>query len=163
MTKTEQNRVVAWRLKLLRQASDLPRSVAQTCRRFGLSRKTLYKWNARYKSHGEAGLCDQPRVPHHFPRATPRAVVSKVLYLPERYRFGPSRIASYVQRFHHLVVARSTVHRILIHHGMNRLPANQKRRPTGRPWQRYEKAQPGHRLQMDVKLLERIAGTRKRL
>jgi hypothetical protein len=32
MNKNEQNRVVAWRLKLLRQASDMPRSVAQTCR-----------------------------------------------------------------------------------------------------------------------------------
>jgi len=30
-------------------------------------------------------------------------------------------------------------------------------------WQRYEKPQPGHRLQMDVKFLERIPGTRKRL
>jgi len=28
---------------------------------------------------------------------------------------------------------------------------------------RYEKPQPGHRLQMDVKFLERIPGTRKRL
>jgi transposase len=139
MTRTEQNRVVALRLKLLRRASDLPRSIAQTCRRFGLSRKTFYKWRARYKTHGEAGLCDQPRVPHHFPRATPRAVVSKVLYLRERYRFGPSRIASHIQRFHHLAVARSTVHRILIHHGTNRLPANQNRRAAGRHWQRYEK------------------------
>src|SRR5436190_15634417 len=65
MNKNEQNRVVAWRLKLLRQASDMPRSVAQTCRHFGLSRKTFYKWRARYKSHGEAGLCDRPRVPQH--------------------------------------------------------------------------------------------------
>jgi hypothetical protein len=30
-------------------------------------------------------------------------------------------------------------------------------------WQRSEKPQPGHRLQMDVKFLERIAGTGKRL
>lgn len=30
-------------------------------------------------------------------------------------------------------------------------------------WKRYEKQQPGHRLQMDVKFLERIPGTRKRL
>jgi len=36
MTKTEQNRVLAWRLKLLREASVTPRSVAQTCRHFGL-------------------------------------------------------------------------------------------------------------------------------
>jgi transposase InsO family protein len=32
-----------------------------------------------------------------------------------------------------------------------------------RPWHRYEKPQPGHRLQIDVKFLERIAGSRKRL
>jgi transposase-like protein len=92
MTKNEQNRVVAWRLKIIRQASELPRGVAQTCRHFGLSRKTFYKWRARYKSHGDADLCDQPRAPLHFPRATPRNVVSKILYLRERYRFGPTRI-----------------------------------------------------------------------
>jgi len=163
MNKNEQNRLVAWRLKVLRQAGDLPRGVARTCRYFGLSRKTFYKWRARYKSHGEAGLCDRPRVPHHSPRTTPRAVVSKVLYLRERYHFGPSRIASYLQRFHHLEVARSTVHRILIRYGVNRLPANQKRRSLDRPWQRYEKPQPGHRLQVDVKFLERIAGSKRRL
>jgi transposase InsO family protein len=163
MTKTEQNRVLAWRLKLLREASAMPRNVAQACRHFGLSRQTFYKWKARYKSQGEAGLCDRPRVPLHSPRATPREVISKIVYLRQRYHFGPGRIADYLRRFHHLTVARSSVHRILIRHGMNRLPANQKRKPTGRAWQRYEKPQPGHRLQLDVKFLERIAGTRKRL
>jgi hypothetical protein len=80
-----------------------------------------------------------------------------------QYHFGPGRIADHLRRFHHITVARSSVHRILIRHAINRLPANQKRRPTGRAWQRYEKPQPGHRLQLDVKFLERIAGTRKRL
>jgi hypothetical protein len=47
MNKNEQNRVVAWRLKLLRQADEMPRGVAQTCRHFGLFRKTFYKWKAR--------------------------------------------------------------------------------------------------------------------
>lgn len=163
MTKSEQHRMVAWRLKLLRQADEMPRSVSQTCRHFGLSRQTFYKWKARYKSRGEAGLCDRPRTPHHSPRATSRTIVSKVLYLRERYHFGPGRIASYLQRFHQVTIAGSTVHRILVDHGMRRLPANQKPRPTSRPWHRYEKPQPGHRLQLDVKFLERIAGTRKRL
>jgi ACT domain-containing protein len=45
MNKNERNRVVAWCLKLLRQASDMPRSVAQTCRHFGLSRKAFYKFS----------------------------------------------------------------------------------------------------------------------
>jgi hypothetical protein len=40
MKKTEQNRVLAWRLKVLREASAAPRNVAQPCRHFGLSRKS---------------------------------------------------------------------------------------------------------------------------
>ena len=32
MTKNEQNRVVAWRLKILRQANDLPRGVERGSR-----------------------------------------------------------------------------------------------------------------------------------
>ena len=61
-----------------------------------------------------------------------------------------------------MTVARSTVHRILTRRGMQRLPANQKHRAHGKRWQRYEKPQPGHRLQVDVKFLERIPGTRRR-
>ena len=163
MTKNEQNRVLAWRLKLLHKASAMPRNVAQACRHFGLSRQTFYKWKARYKSHGDAGLCDRPRIPLRSPRATSREVISKIIYLRQRYHFGPGRIAAYLRRFHQVAIATSTVHRILIRHGMNRLPANQKRRPIGRAWKRYEKPQPGHRLQLDVKFLERIAGTAKRL
>lgn len=46
MTKIEQNRVPAWRLTVLREASAAPRAVAPTCRHFGLSRKSSYKWKA---------------------------------------------------------------------------------------------------------------------
>jgi len=98
MTKTEQNRVVAWRLKVLHEANAAPRNVSQTCRHFGLSRKAFYKWRARYEAQGEAGLCDRPRPPHRSPRATPREVVSKILYLRQRYHFGPGRIADYCRR-----------------------------------------------------------------
>lgn len=43
--------------------------------------------------------------------------------------------------------------------GVAKLPANQKHQPHGKRWQRYEKPQPGHRLQVDMKFLERISGT----
>jgi len=55
------------------------------------------------------------------------------------------------------------VQNILRKHGLGRLPANQKHQPHGKRWKRYEKPQPGHRLQMDVKFLERIPGSQKRL
>jgi transposase len=163
MTKAEQARLLAWRLRILQHAGDEGRQVAQTCRHFGISRKTFYKWKKRFASDGPTGLCDRPRRPHRSPTAFSRDIVSKVLYLRQNYHFGPGRIADYLRRFHSVVVAISSVHRILLRHGMNRLPANQKHRAHHQRWQRYEKPRPGHRLQMDVKFLERIPGTRKRL
>jgi transposase InsO family protein len=163
MTKAEQTRLSSLRLKVMQRATAGARSVARTCRHFGISRKTFYKWKRRYAEHGAAGLCDRPRTPHRSPRATPKEVVSKILYLRQHYHFGPGKIADYLERFHQLSIARSSAHRILGAHGMNRLPANQKHRPHKKRWQRYEKPQPGHRLQVDVKFLERIPGTKKRL
>lgn len=163
MTKAEQVRLVSWRLKVLQQAGDGKRRVSQTCRYFGISRKTFYKWKKRYGALGAAGVGDRSRRPHRSPRATAPDVVSKILYLRQHYHFGPRRIAAYLKRFHRQVIAASSVHRILQRHGLNRLPANQKHRPHGKRWQRYEKPQPGHRLQVDVKFLERIPGTRTRL
>ena len=163
MTKTEQTRLKTWRLKVLQHAGERSGNVARTCRHFGISRQAFYKWKRRYEVHGEVGLYDRARTPHRSPRSTPCEVVSKMLYLRQHYHFGPSRIADYLRRFHGLSVATSSVHRILGRHGMSRLPANQKHRPHAKRWKRYEKAQPGLRLQVDVKFLERIPGTGKRL
>jgi transposase InsO family protein/transposase-like protein len=163
MTKTEQKRLWTWRFKVLQRAGATSRNVACTCRHFGISRQAFYKWKRRFDEFGAAGLYDRPRAPHRSPRATAREVVSKILYLRQHYHFGPGKIADYLKRFHAVAVARSTVHRILQRHGMQRLPANQKHQPHRKRWQRYEKPQPGHRLQLDVKFLERIPGTRKRL
>ena len=163
MTNAERTRLMTWRHKIMQRAAAAPRNVAQTCRHFGISRKTFYKWKQRFEALGAAGLCDRARTPHASPRATKAEVVSKIVYLREQYHFGAGRIADYLKRFHQVHVARSTVHRILVRHGMNRLPANQKYRPHPQRWQRYEKPQPGHRLQVDVKFLERIPGTRRRL
>jgi transposase InsO family protein len=162
MTKSEQMRLSSWRLKIL-LAGTGARNVARTCRHFGISRKTFYKWKQRSDEHGAAGLGDRARAPHRSPRATPPDVVSKILYLRQHYHFGPGKIADYLKRFHGVSVAGSSVHRILGRHAMNRLPANQKYRAHKQRWARYEKAQPGHRLQMDVKFLERIPDTKKRL
>jgi transposase InsO family protein len=163
MTKAEQARLVSWRSKILQHARDVTGNVAQTCRHFGLSRQAYYKWKKRFDEHGDAGLGDRSRKPLRSPRATRPEVVSKILYLRQNYHFGPGKISDYLERFHRLSVATSSVHQILRRHGLNRLPANQKHQPHARRWHRYEKAQPGHRLQMDVKFLERIPGTKTRL
>jgi transposase-like protein len=55
MTKGEQARLMAWRLRVLHQAAD-QQNVARVCRRFGISRKSFYKWKRRHTEHGDAGL-----------------------------------------------------------------------------------------------------------
>ena len=94
MEKAEQRRLVNWRVKILRHADKI-QNVSRTCRYFGISRKTFYKWFARYQALGETGLCVRPRKPNSCPHATPREAVSKILYLRQNYHFGPARIASY--------------------------------------------------------------------
>jgi transposase InsO family protein len=163
MTKSEQARLVAWRARLLAAARDETRTVARTCRHFGISRQAFYKWKKRFEADGDSGLCDRSRAPHRSPRATGKEVVSKVLYLRQTYHFGPGKIADYLKRCHQTAIARSTVRRLLIRHGLNRLPGSQKHQPFKKRWQRYEKPQPGHRVQIDVKFLERLPSTGKRL
>ena len=76
MTKAEQSRLTAWRLRVLQQAAD-DGNVVRVCQRFGISRKSFYKWKRRRAEHGVIGLCDRARTPHCSPRATAREVVSK--------------------------------------------------------------------------------------
>jgi hypothetical protein len=79
VNKTEQIRLVNWRLKVLRHASEVTKNVALTCRHFGISRKSFCKWQARYAADGEAGLSDRTRAPRRSPLATSKDVVRKVL------------------------------------------------------------------------------------
>ena len=163
MEKALQQRQVRRRISIIKHASQTTQNVAKTCRYYGISRKTFYKWVRRYEEHGESGLCDQSKRPIRFPRETSKEVVSKVLYLRQTYHFGAGRISSYLKRYHEITLSSSTVHSILLRHGVNRLPANQRRYDRNKHhWKRYEKQQPGLRVQVDVKFLERIAGSNKR-
>jgi transposase len=60
MTRAEQARIVAWRLRILHWAGGEPRQVARTCRYFGISRTAFYRWQKRFDELGEAGLADRP-------------------------------------------------------------------------------------------------------
>ena len=42
-------------------------SMTELCARYGVSRKTGYKWLARFDEEGRRGLQDRSRAPHHCP------------------------------------------------------------------------------------------------
>ena len=67
-----------------------------------------------------------------------------------------------LKRYHDIQVSTCGVWRILRRLGLNRLPSWQRYKRHKERLQRYEKPQPGHSVQVDVKFIAPIAGTRKR-
>ena len=116
---------------------------AHVAAQMGLSRATVAKWWKRWVEEGEAGLRDRSSRPHRSPRRTDPAVEARVCRMRRQKRWGPARIAARVG------VPASTVHRILVRNGLNRL--SWLDRPTGRVIRRYERPEPGDLVHLDVK------------
>lgn len=68
----------------------------------------------------------------------------------------------YLKRYHDVDISASGVWRILKKLHMSRLPTSQRYQRHAKRWKRYEKPLPGHRVQVDVKFIEPIAGLKKR-
>jgi putative transposase len=60
-------------------------SMTELCDQFGISRKTAYKWVARYAAEGRAGLTDRSRRPHTSPRATDPYLVERLCAARRRH------------------------------------------------------------------------------
>jgi transposase InsO family protein len=121
--------------------------IAHVAAAMGISRQCASKWWHRWLEFGEAGLRDRSCAPIRRARISAK-VESRIVYLRRARKWGPDRIAGYIDQ------PRSTVHRVLVRHGMNRL--DRLDRQTGRVIRRYEHPHPGALVHVDVKKLGRI-------
>ena len=112
---------------------------------FGVSERTVYKWLARYRAEGTAGLQDRASVAHRRPHALRPAWLALIRLL----RHG-KLVAQEVAA--QLPLARSTVSAALTRMGLARLRYLNPPPPV----QRYEWDRPGDLVHMDVKKLGRI-------
>lgn len=119
---------------LLCQRIAVGRPVAHVAAEMGISRTCAYRWWARYQQHGQAGLVDRPSIAHTYPNRVPAAVEAEIARLRRARKLGPARIAPLVG------LPASTVHRVLVRLGLNRLAWID--RPTGQLIRRYERADP---------------------
>jgi transposase InsO family protein len=119
----------------------------ELCRRFGISRKTGYKWIDRFRSGGAAALTDQPRRPHRSPLQTPSALSEAVIGLRlVNPAWGGRKLKRRLEDMGHLdVPAASTCTEIL-----RRADLLAKEVPHG-PMQRFERSSPNELWQMDHK------------
>jgi transposase InsO family protein len=135
------------RLLLVQRITELGWPPAQAAEALGVSRATAYKWLARYRAEGHAGLADRSSRPHRCPHALPVTQVRRVLAARRRHRQGPHRLAW------RLGMARSTIYGVLRRHGMSRLAHTDR---TSGVVVRYQREHPGELVHIDVKKLGRI-------
>jgi transposase len=162
VTEQELARGAARRLAIIRHAQEMTGNVSATCRYFGITRQAFYSWLRRDEELGVEGLRDRSRRPLTSPNATRGEVVGKIIYLRQHYHFGPHKISMYLKRYHDVAVSPSGVWRTLKRLEMSRLPASQRYKRHVDRWKRYEKRLPGHRVQIDVKFISPLKGTRKK-
>jgi transposase InsO family protein len=139
------------RAEMVRRIIALHQPVAQVAEGFGISARCAYKWLARFRAEGIAGLQDRSSRPQCSPRTTHPLRVARVLALRQRKLPG-FQIARAAK------LAKATVSRLLHRH---RQRLTQLSPPP--PIQRYERAHPGELLHFDIKKLARIERTGHRV
>ena len=83
------------RLQWFRYYQSHGRNASLTCRHFGISRQTFYRWKRRYDREGARGLEDRPRHPKRVRQHTwSWEVEQEVLRLRQKYpRWGKDKLA----------------------------------------------------------------------
>ena len=151
---TQSERDIRRKIAVLDHA-EVTGNVSKTCRYFGVSRDSFYRWKRQYQEQGREALvnnkpgCRSGEYPHRY---SPE-IEKRILELRRGLELGQLRITWYLARYHGIRVSPSGVYGALLRNGMNRLPDRRRARTVG-SWKRYEKEVPGHHVQMDVKFVD---------
>jgi transposase InsO family protein len=137
------------RLEFTSLASVEGSNRALLCRRFGISRKTGYKWLARHASSGAAGLREQSRRPRSSPRRTAEPIESLLTATRRAHpAWGARKLRAFLERQGQAdLPSASTITEILRRHGL----LDEAASAAHRPYQRFEHPAPNDLWQMDFK------------
>jgi transposase InsO family protein len=122
-------------------------SVAAAAEAAGVTERTVYRWLARFRADGQAGLVDRRPVPRRVPARTPGDRVRAICEL-RRLRLTGAEIAE------RMSMPLSTVSAVLRREGLGK----RSRLEPPEPVNRYERDRPGELVHVDVKKLGRIQG-----
>jgi len=84
-------------------ATQSPLTLSELCRRYGVSRKTAYKWLARYRAGGSEALADRSRRPLSSPGRVCGLVADQVVALRQADLLDKDRVYGPVRRFERAV------------------------------------------------------------
>jgi transposase InsO family protein len=139
---------VILRAEFVRLAQNEDANISRLCERFQISRKTGYKWLARFRSQGDSGLSDQRRRPTSSPRRTRSDMESEVLRLRDQHpAWGGRKLhARLIALKRKNIPSPSTITAILHRH--DRIGPDTV---TPRPYIRFQRDRPNELWQMDFK------------
>jgi transposase InsO family protein len=118
------------RMRFVLEALNSADSMSVLCRRFGISRRTGYKWQSRYESSGPAGLEDRCRAPHTHPNQADIELQERIVALRLAHpTWGPRKLLAVLERENPAEAwpAASTIGGILKRRGLSVL---RRRRPA---------------------------------
>lgn len=135
------------RFNLIHEREWTGNAISIICKRYGVSRKTYYKWKNRYLQKGIEGLSDLSRRPHtiKYNKVTSE-IQETILDLRLTKRFGCNRIKFRLRRIIGLSLSTRTIYKILKRHGLNILRC-QARTKT---YKRFAMKHPNDMVQMDI-------------
>ena len=85
--------VMSQRLRLVEQLLLPNANKTEVCESFNVSRKTAYKWLARYKAGGPEALVDMSKEPHNQPGKIDEALEQQIVDLHEENPYwGPRKL-----------------------------------------------------------------------
>jgi transposase InsO family protein len=134
------------RVRFVVAASREEKSFSALCQEFGISRPAGYQWWKRYQQLGIAGICEHSRRPHHSPQQTEPGLEQRVVELRRRYPDWGARKLRVLLAREGTVLARTTIHRILVRHDLVR--EQDRHEPAV---ERFERSAPNELWQMDFK------------
>ncbi len=122
-------------------------SVTAAAEAAAVTERTVYRWLARFRREGAAGLIDRRSAPKRIPHKTPSERVAVICQL-RQLRWTAADIAE------RLSMPLSTVSAVLLREGLGK----RSRLEPLEPPNRYERSAPGELIHIDVKKLPRIVG-----
>lgn len=129
-------------------------AMSELCERFGISRKTGYKWVARYRCSGLEGLRDRSRRPLSSPTRTSQDIVRLVVEARNRFpHWGPRKLLGLIARRQPdlTLPAESTVASILKREGLIEGRRRRRRRTHSGPPPRQPSTEPNEIWTADYK------------
>src|SRR5262245_8163421 len=139
--------LMSLRQEFVRVSEKKAVSFTELYQRYGISRKSGYKWLGRYRKQGAEGLIDQSRRPKNSRGKLSKTREQIVLGLRQSHPcWGARKIRRLLKHQGEALPACSTITALFHRHGL--IEANPQAKPN---WQRFEREVPNSLWQMDFK------------